>query len=168
MPKHDPKGAQEHPVPAGSRLGKTPPQGKSARRPARRTLDAAAWMKRREAPAPQLPTRPDLPRPGSDRTYPELLESFHARCDRAREEDAEDNRKAGRLPEETILERRTCGASQRQAREALGLSQVALSRRLGLKGNNVGAWERGTGSPPRGRRAKLAEVLGVDPWGDCP
>lgn len=115
-----------------------------------------------------MPTRPDLPRPGSDRTYPELLTEFHARCDRAREKDAEDARKSGRLPEATVLQRRTCGASQRQAREALGLSQIELSRALGLKGNNVGAWERGTGSPPKVRRAKLAEILGVDPWGDCP
>src|SRR2546423_8789189 len=46
-------------------------------------------------------------------------------------------------------------------REALGLTQEDLARRLGVEFNTVGRYERGELTPRPRRRPKLAEALGV-------
>lgn len=49
----------------------------------------------------------------------------------------------------------------RQAREAAGLNQSDLARRLGVKPQSVNQWERGKTRPGMRRLEKIASVLGV-------
>lgn len=53
------------------------------------------------------------------------------------------------------------GARIREYREAAGLSQTEVGRRLGVKQQSVGKWERGSALPQGARLAELADVLGV-------
>jgi transcriptional regulator with XRE-family HTH domain len=52
------------------------------------------------------------------------------------------------------------GAFQKQRRHELGLSQVALGKRLGITDQAVGEWERGT-TPTRVPPDKIATALEV-------
>ena len=57
----------------------------------------------------------------------------------------------------------TLGEHVRRQRLALGLSQEAAARRLGVMRDCVGLWERGR-ITPRGRRLQaVLEFLGYDP-----
>ena len=49
----------------------------------------------------------------------------------------------------------------RRARERKGLTQRHLAELLGMDGQTVGSWERGTRFPHVEVRAKLSEVLGT-------
>ena len=49
----------------------------------------------------------------------------------------------------------------RRARERKGLTQRRLAELLGMDGQTVGSWERGTRFPHVEVRAKLSEVLGT-------
>ena len=51
----------------------------------------------------------------------------------------------------------------KQARLAVGLSQSALAKKLGIKPQSVQNWENGISSPKTTRFEKLANVLDVSP-----
>lgn len=52
-------------------------------------------------------------------------------------------------------------ATIRRAREALGLSQTELAKRIGVSKTAVSKWEDGTSAPKRKRAAAVARVLGL-------
>jgi transcriptional regulator with XRE-family HTH domain len=54
------------------------------------------------------------------------------------------------------------GQRIRDARQAAGLTQAQLALALGVDQANVSRWERGMLSPRDDRRARIAEILGVD------
>ena len=56
----------------------------------------------------------------------------------------------------------------RAAREQAGLSQRALGEQVGVSASTVGRWEREGKVPDAETRAKVAEVLGLDPWAGEP
>jgi len=49
----------------------------------------------------------------------------------------------------------------RERREALGLSQEALARSLGVTVRTVGRWEQGSHAPPTNQLRRLARALRV-------
>ena len=48
------------------------------------------------------------------------------------------------------------------AREAKGLSQVELAKKLGVSAGTVGGWETGDHGISKKRLRKVAELLGMD------
>lgn len=52
----------------------------------------------------------------------------------------------------------------RQARERAGLTQVQLAERLGVHGNTISGWERGTQEPRGHLLLKLSAQLRVTPF----
>jgi DNA-binding XRE family transcriptional regulator len=63
---------------------------------------------------------------------------------------------------------RSGNADLRAAREQAGLTQAALAKAVGVHPTTVGKWEREGRPPGSGEvRAKVAEVLGFDPWAEA-
>lgn len=56
---------------------------------------------------------------------------------------------------------RSTGARIEEARKAAGLSQPEVAAAIGVKQQQVSAWERGTRIPDK-HRAALAKTLGID------
>lgn len=54
-------------------------------------------------------------------------------------------------------------ATIRQHREAVGLTQAELARRVGVQSTQVSRWERGTATPSARHVRRLARALGVNP-----
>ncbi|MFH1486658.1 MAG: pentapeptide repeat-containing protein [Chloroflexota bacterium] len=57
-------------------------------------------------------------------------------------------------------------AMLKMAREQAGLTQKALAEQVRVSRSTVGRWEREGKMPDTETRAKVAEVLGIDPWDD--
>lgn len=49
----------------------------------------------------------------------------------------------------------------KQAREAAGLKQYEVARRLGISQSSVSAWEKGEAYPAAENLIKLADILGT-------
>jgi transcriptional regulator with XRE-family HTH domain len=71
------------------------------------------------------------------------------------------------LAKARTLEGATLPNDLRAAREGAGLSRKALAERVGVSESTAGRWEREGPMPGSAKvRAKVAEVLGVDPWAE--
>jgi transcriptional regulator with XRE-family HTH domain len=63
-----------------------------------------------------------------------------------------------------ILDKKTIGEMLAAAREEKGLSQLALSKKLGYSSPQyVSNWERGACGPPINKLSRLVKILNVHP-----
>lgn len=56
------------------------------------------------------------------------------------------------------------GRNIREARAALGITQVEFGNLIGVRQSTVARWEAGTDSPTDANKVTIARVLGVDVW----